>query len=569
MPLLKQRLIPDTSLPGDLPVWLKSVLTSRGIDSLEELDYDFKQLPAPSELMGAEEAARYLADAISRQEKITIIGDYDVDGATSCTLIKESLELMGAGHVTYLVPDRFKLGYGLSPGIVDMVAEHAPDWLLTVDNGIASIEGVAAAKARGMGVIITDHHLPGKQLPDADVIVNPNQPGCNFPTKALAGVGVAFYVMLALRAELRARDWFNQSAQQEPNLATMLDLVALGTVADLVPLDHINRLLVRQGLDRINAGRCRPAIKVLLQIAKGEVGVIDAQDLGFSVAPRLNAAGRLDDMRLGIECLLSKTEAGALPLAEALNQWNLDRRKIQQDMEQQARQIVEGQSLNSDAAGVCLYSEDWHEGVVGLVASKIKDFLYRPTIVFAPADQAGLIKGSARSIKGIHIRDVLDMVATRAPEVLQKFGGHAMAAGLTIERQHLDDFQGLFIQAIEEVSEPSIFENVLWTDGPLEDENLTLESAQLLRELGPWGQRFPEPVFQGTFQVLDTYVLKQRHLKFQLGLSNGRRCEAIAFNQDEATLEKYFEEIEIAYRLMLNHFRGQTRLQLLIEHISP
>lgn len=567
-PTLKQRPVEEQPELNSVPDWLARLLASRGIKSIEELDYSFQHLPSPDQMKGAMEAANHLADIIIEGKQLLIVGDYDVDGATSCALIKESMELMGSRHVDYLVPDRFKLGYGLSPAIVELAKQRNPDWLITVDNGIASIEGVAAARSAGLGVIVTDHHLPASVLPDANVIVNPNQPGCEFPTKALAGVGVAFYVMLAVRMVLRQRLWFEQSGIAEPNLAQMLDLVALGTVADLVPLDHLNRLLVKQGLERINQGQCRPAIRVLLELARGEFQQVVAQDLGFSVAPRLNAAGRLDDMTIGISCLLSKTQQAALPLAEMLNDYNQERRAIQKTMELEASRIVQNQTTASTGPVVCLFSEDWHEGVVGLVASKIKDQLYRPVIVFAPAEQEGLIKGSARSIKGIHIRDVLDAVATKSPDVLQKFGGHAMAAGLTIERQHLERFSDLLVDAVQAFSEPSMFDNVLWTDGPLEEQHIGIESAHLLQQYGPWGQRFPEPLFEGRFRVLDRYVLKQRHLKFRLGMDSGQQLDAIAFNQDDKMLSRHFETIYIAYRLTLNHFRGQTRVQLLIEHIQ-
>ena len=567
MPTLKTRPTTESNTLSDLPDWLARILTSRGVQQLSELEFDFKQMPSPEQMLGAVAAAEVLADAIAQQARILIIADYDVDGATSCTLVKQSLELLGAQNVGYLVPDRFKLGYGLSPAVVELALEFKPDWLITVDNGIASVAGVRAAKAAGLGVIVTDHHLPGNDLPEADVIVNPNQPGCTFPTKALAGVGVAFYVMLALRQELRQRDWFNSQSIAEPNLAQMLDLVALGTVADLVPLDHLNRLLVKQGLKRINQGLTRPGIKTILQLARGEIEEVVAQDMGFAVAPRLNAAGRLDDMTLGIECLLSQTAAGALPLAERLNDWNVERRQIQQTMENEASNIAQSQAISDSTYTISLYSDNWHEGVVGLVASKIKDHYYRPTVVFAPAEQAGLIKGSARSIKGIHIRDVLDAVATRAPDVLQKFGGHAMAAGLTIEAQHLNAFSALFETVVQEVAEPETFDNVLWTDGELPAIALNLDTAQLIRHYGPWGQKFPEPLFEGTFRVLDTYVLKQRHLKFRLQTSAGKVIDAIAFNLSDDILSRHFEQIHIAYRLNVNHFRGQSKAQLMIEHI--
>ncbi len=566
MPIFKNRPTPDKKI-AELPLWLCNILRNRGVNDESELRFDFQQMPKPEAMKGASKAATLLADALAKNHRILIVADYDVDGATSCTLVKEALQQMGANQVSYLVPDRFKLGYGLSPEVVQLAMQYKPDWIITVDNGIASLAGVEAAKQAGIGVIVTDHHLPGEVLPDADVIVNPNQKDCAFPTKALAGVGVAFYVMLALRHELRTRGWFDNRGIKEPNLAQLLDLVALGTVADLVPLDYLNRLLVSHGIKRINQGQGRPGIQALLHVAKGEAPQIIAQDLGFAIAPRLNAAGRLDDMTLGIECLLSDTAAGALPLAERLNDWNLERRNIQKTMQQDANRIAQSLRIDEGLHSVCLFSEEWHEGVVGLVASRIKDQYFRPTVVFAPADQPGLIKGSARSIKGIHIRDVLDAVATKAPEILQKFGGHAMAAGLTIQAQNLKTFSKLLEKEVAAVAEPGVFDNIVMTDGELPEDSINLETAQLLQDYGPWGQRFPEPLFRGIFKVLDTFVMKQRHLKFKLLKSDGQQIEAVAFNQNDDVLNRHFSEIEIAYRLNMNHFRGQSRAQLLIEYI--
>ena len=559
-----------TDLP-DYPEWLRRLFSVRGVTSEQHLNYSLSNLPSPTLMLGAVSAAEKLADAISADERLLIVADYDVDGATSCTLMLKVLRAMGAKHVDYLVPDRFKLGYGLSPAVVELAKPKQPDWLITVDNGIASIDGVAAAKAAGMHVLITDHHLPGEQLPDADVIVNPNQPSCEFPTKALAGVGVAFYVLLALRQELRQRNWFTENNITEPNLAHYLDLVALGTVADLVPLDHLNRCLVSQGLQRINQGLCQPGISTLLDLARGQQELYQAQDLGFSVAPRLNAAGRLDDMTLGIECLLSESRVGALPLAEELNNWNIERRAIQDDMQRQANTIVSSYKAEdlAEQAGLCLYSADWHEGVVGLVASRIKDQVYRPTIVFAPSDDPQHLKGSARSIKGIHIRDVLDQIASQKPNVLQKFGGHAMAAGLTLDKDHLQEFSDCFNEVVLQWADPSVFENVLWSDGELQHQDMTLDNATLLEESGPWGQQFSEPTFDGEFEVYDWQILKDKHIKFQLASDTGGIIEAIAFNVDEDLLETAYMRIKILYRMNVNRFRGSRRVQLLIDYLKP
>lgn len=571
MPEITRRQVDHVAPLPDYPEWLQRIFSVRGVSSARQLNYNLSNLPAPAQMLGAQQAAEYLAEAIIARQRLLIVADYDVDGATSCTLMMKVLKAMGAKHVEYLVPDRFKLGYGLSPAVVELARARQPDWLITVDNGIASIDGVNAAKQAGMKVLITDHHLPGDSLPEADVIVNPNQPDCTFPTKALAGVGVAFYVLLALRQELRKRDWFAENDIKEPNLAHYLDLVALGTVADLVPLDHINRCLVAQGLQRINQGLCRPGISTLLELARGQQELYQAQDLGFSVAPRLNAAGRLDDMTLGIECLLSETRVGALPLAEELNNWNIERRSIQDDMQRQANDIVSKYRPEelSKQAGLCLYSNDWHEGVVGLVASRIKDQVYRPTIVFAPSDNPDMLKGSARSIKGVHIRDVLDQVASQKPHILQKFGGHAMAAGLSLEKQHLNEFSDYFNEVVQDWADPAVFENKLWSDGELQHQDMTLENAMLLEESGPWGQQFNEPCFDGEFEVYDWQILKDKHIKFKLKADNSGVLEAIAFNVDEDLLETAFMRIKILYRINVNRFRGSRRVQLLIDYLKP
>lgn len=551
---------------------LTRIYLGRGITRSDELDLGLGQLLPPDSLLNAGEAAILLADALAAQQKITVVGDFDADGATSTALVVSALRAMGAVEVSYLVPNRFEYGYGLTPEIVALAARDKPDLIITVDNGISSIEGVEAASAAGIKTLVTDHHLAGRTLPAAEVIVNPNQPGCNFASKNLAGVGVIFYIMLALRAQLRQRDWFQARSLAEPNLAQYLDLVALGTVADVVSLDRNNRILVAGGLQRIRAGQARPGIQALLEVAGRSQETLVASDLGFAVGPRLNAAGRLDDMSVGIECLLSEDAHSARPLANQLHQFNQDRRVIEQGMQAEALALLDGLELaegDEPPVGITLYDPGWHQGVVGILASRIKDRLHRPTIAFADADD-GEIKGSARSIPGIHIRDILDAVATRHPGLVSKFGGHAMAAGLSLERDSYEPFAAAFVDEVARHAEDVSLQAVIDSDGELQPEDFSLELANALRFAGPWGQHFPEPVFDGCFNVVQQRLVAEKHLKLVLALpGTGELVDAIAFNVDlEIWPNPEQDRVAAVYRLDINEFRGRRSLQLVIEHLS-
>ena len=551
---------------------LARIYRGRGITSTDELDLGLGQLLPPDSLLHAVEAAKLLADALAEQHKITVVGDFDADGATSTALVVSALRAMGATDVGYLVPNRFEYGYGLTPEIVALAAQDKPDLIITVDNGISSIEGVAAAAAAGIRTLVTDHHLAGRTLPAAEVIVNPNQPGCTFASKNLAGVGVIFYIMLALRAELRRRDWFGANSIAEPNLAQYLDLVALGTVADVVSLDRNNRILVAGGLQRIRAGQARPGIQALLEIAGRSPETLVASDLGFAVGPRLNAAGRLDDMSIGIECLLSRDSHSARPLASQLHQFNQDRRVIEQGMQEEALTLLAGIELaegEEPPVGITLYDPGWHQGVVGILASRIKDRLHRPTIAFADAED-GEIKGSARSIPGIHIRDILDAVATRHPGLVSKFGGHAMAAGLSLERDAYEDFAVAFVAEVARHAEDINLQAVIDSDGELLPDDFNLELASALRFAGPWGQHFPEPLFDGCFNIVQQRLVGDKHLKLVLAVpGTGELVDAIAFNVDlEVWPNPAQDQVAAVYRLDVNEFRGRRSLQLVIEHLT-
>ncbi|MCP4274613.1 MAG: single-stranded-DNA-specific exonuclease RecJ [Gammaproteobacteria bacterium] len=579
LPVVKIRKInnAETGIDGVSDVLSKIYLT-RGITSSRQLNYQLDQLPSPQLLKDNNNGAKLLAKAITRQQRLLILADFDVDGATSCALMKLALESLGATHVDYLVPDRFKFGYGLTAKIVDVAATYSPDLIVTVDNGIASIEGVDRANELGINVLITDHHLPGKALPDAKCIVNPNQPDCNFPSKALAGVGVAFYLILALRKQLRDQGWFTQSQISEPNLSQYLDLVALGTIADLAPLDHCNRILVAQGLKRIQAGYCRPGIIALLNLAKRDFSRIQASDLGFYVGPRLNAAGRLDDMSLGIECLLTQNHTQALEMAAALDNLNKERRQIEQNMQEQAlvsleklfknQEFDDEKTATSTKFGFCLYQPDWHQGIIGLLASRVKDKVNRPVIIFADASvESKQLKGSARSIPGLHIKDVLDQLATEKPHLLQQFGGHAMAAGMTIDKQNMDEFSYVFDAIVTEKMGGRLADNILWSDAELPVSHINIQLARELRDAGPWGQAFAEPKFHGNFNVISKRILSGKHLKLQLENSQGAALEGISFFVDEALLNAEMHKVNLYYKIDINFFREQENLQLLIEHI--
>jgi single-stranded-DNA-specific exonuclease len=571
--LIRRRQVTPTGQFSDteLHPLLARVYRGRGVDSAGQLDLSLEHLLPPSLLLNADRGASLLADALADDRSIVVIGDFDADGATSTALVVSALRAFGAQHVDYLVPNRFEYGYGLTPEIVALAARARPELIITVDNGISSLEGVAAARELGIATLITDHHLAGRELPLADVIVNPNQPGCGFPSKNLAGVGVIFYLMLALRAQLRARGWFGQ--HREINLAQYLDLVALGTVADVVPLDRNNRILVAEGLRRIRGGQCRPGILALLEVAARQRQTVVASDLGFAVAPRINAAGRLEDMSIGIECLLCEDLPSARSHASRLQQLNQDRRVIEQEMQAEAIQILAQLALDQAAdtpVAMTLYQRGWHQGVIGILASRIKERLHRPTIAFADGD-AGELKGSARSIPGIHIRDILEAVATRHPGLITRFGGHAMAAGLSLSRAAYEEFATAFVEEVGRHARDVHLQAVIESDGELAAEDFQLALATELRFAGPWGQHFPEPVFDGRFVVVSQRLVGEKHLKLVLTpAGSAALLDAIAFNIDpQRWPDPSIAEIEIAYRLDVNEYRGQRSLQLVIEQLVP
>jgi len=549
-----------------IPEVLKRVYASRGVQNPADLALTLDQLTPPTSLKGIQDAAELLADAIEGEARVLIVGDFDADGATSCAMAVSVLRQMGLSEVAYLVPNRFEFGYGLTPEIVEMAARQAPDLLITVDNGISSIEGVAAAQGLGISVLITDHHLPGNTLPTADVIVNPNQPGCAFPSKSLAGVGVMFYVLTALRATLRQRNWFADRGIEPPNLGDALDLVALGTVADVVPLDRNNRILVAAGLARIRSGRARPGIEALFEVAGRDHRAATAGDLGFVVGPRLNAAGRLDDMSIGIECLLAESTQTARLHAQALHNLNRERRDIEQSMQQDALAKLEALDLSGEQLpyAMTLYDPSWHQGVIGILASRIRERIYRPTLVFADADE-GMLKGSGRSIAGLHLRDVLDRVATRHPGLLEKFGGHAMAAGLSLAKADLDTFREALNSVVAETLNHQSPERIQDSDGALAAGEMNVELAEQLSAGGPWGQQFPEPLFDGRFSVKRHRIVGEKHLKLSLE-SDGKEIEAIAFNVDaEQWQAQPLESMGALYRLDINDYRGDRTVQLVID----
>ncbi|HUQ10558.1 MAG TPA: single-stranded-DNA-specific exonuclease RecJ [Steroidobacteraceae bacterium] len=563
-PSIRRRtVIARDALPSSLHPVVRRIYAQRGMVSESELSLELKTLLAPQGLLGIHGACDELAAAVTGGARICVVGDYDADGATGVALAVSALRAFGAARVDYLVPSRFTQGYGLSPALADAANEGGAQVLITVDNGIASVSGVARAKALGMRVIITDHHLAGPVLPAADAIVNPNQPGCAFSSKCLAGVGVMFYLLSALRAKLRDAGWF--TARPEPRLADWLDLVAVGTVADVVRLDHNNRILVAQGLARIRARRARPGILALLTVAGRAIESVSSTDLGFAVGPRLNAAGRLDDMGLGIECLLSTDDASAMAIARQLDSMNRERREIEAQMRDEALAMVE--SLTATTVGVALFDPAWHEGVVGLVASRIKDKLNRPTIAFARAQEAGLLKGSARSIAGLHIRDALAAVDAAAPGLLGRYGGHAMAAGLSLAESRLDEFSERFDAVCRAQLDAAALERVLETDGELGAPELVLDTAQALEQAGPWGQGFPEPLFDGTFEVVQGRVVGERHAKYRLrGPDPRRTIEAIHFGGAATLVDG--GAVTVAYRLGINRWQGSESAELKIEHLT-
>lgn len=560
----RQPLVED-ALPGELSPLIRRIFLHRGVGNAQEMRLDLDALLSFHKLKGIEASASLLAEAIEKNWHLLIVGDFDADGATSTALAMTALTRMGGSRVSYLVPDRFRYGYGLTPEIVELALESSPDLIITVDNGISSIEGVSRARAAGVRVLVTDHHLPGESLPDADVIVNPNQPGCEFPSKNLAGVGVIFYVMLALRAELRKRGLL----QNAPGMSDLLDLVALGTVADLVPLDHNNRILVQQGLHRIRHGRARPGIQALCTVAGRDYQRLLAMDLGFFIGPRLNAAGRLEDMSIGIECLLTADTLVAANTAQRLHELNAQRRELQAQMQEEAEALVVNSVKIDDLPNsICLFDAEWHEGIVGLVASKVKEKYHRPTIAFAPSGKDGVLKGSARSVPGLHIRDVLDSVAAGNPGILSKFGGHAMAAGLSLEASNLMEFKRVFEQAVTSHLGEMGLEALIYSDGELAESELNLSTAEELEQAAPWGQRFPEPVFHGQFEILEHRVVGQNHLKMRVKPDKGvNAIDAIGFNLAEQVIEQT-SDVKLVYRLGVNEYMGKRNPQLVVEYME-
>jgi single-stranded-DNA-specific exonuclease len=560
------------NLPVTWPDSIRRVMAARGIKAEADLSYALSELPKPSLMLGMEEAVTLLAKAVMAQQRIMIVADFDTDGATSCAVAIRGLQAMGAKHLNYIVPNRFVHGYGLTPELLAEVPEQQqPDLLLTVDNGIASIAGVEAAHARGIKVLITDHHLPGEVLPKADAIINPNQHGDEFPSKNMAGVGVCFYLLLGLRQYLRSENWFELQHIEEPKLNSLLDLVALGTVADVVPLDKLNRTLVNLGLARIRAGRACAGINALIEVSGRDLRTLASQDMGFSIAPRLNAAGRLEDMGMGIETLLMNNPAEALSAAHVLDDINIQRRVVEQDMQADALTMLTGMSFdeNNPPLGYCLYDEQWHQGVIGLLASRIKERQHRPVIAFAPGDE-GEVKGSARSIPGVHIRDVLALVANQAPAgMLTRFGGHAMAAGLTIAMEDLAQFEQLFLSALQQTVDPAVLQAELLSDGELTGHDISLQLAELLPTVAPWGQGFSEPQFHGNFTVTEirTVGQQQDHLRLTLDTGNGQLVTAMAFRQLQPPWLAKGGKALIRYRLAVNDFRQQRSVQMLVDNL--
>lgn len=556
---------------SSVPPLLKRIYASRNVNCDDDINRELTALLPYDGLLCIDKAVARLVEAIEKQQRILIIGDFDADGATSTVVAVRSLKSFGAEHVDYLVPNRFAFGYGLTPEIVELACERKPDLIITVDNGISSNSGVDKANQAGIDVLVTDHHLPSTEnpLPDAVAIVNPNQVGDTFPSKSLAGVGVIFYVMLALRARLKSMNWFELKGLDVPNMAELLDLVALGTVSDVVTLDQNNRILVYQGLRRIRAGYACPGVRALLCVAKRNPDNAIAADLGFAIGPRLNAAGRLDDMSFGISCLLAENSSAAVAMAEQLDGLNRDRKGIENEMNQQAYELVDNMQLDSQLPlGVCLYDPDWHQGVIGLVASRVKEKLHRPVIAFAKVDE-NTIKGSARSISGFHVRNALEEIAKNHPEVLTKFGGHSMAAGLSLNVHHYEIFKTAFAKEAERHLTEADCCGKVFTDGLLEGADFTLPTAEMLRNAGPWGQGFPEPMFDGMFELVDQRIVGKNHLKLLLKVEGADvYCDAIAFNVDTDQWPNYnCSKIHVIYKLDINEYRGRRKLQLLITEI--
>lgn len=569
--LRRRKVQTDTDLPADMHALLRRLYLQRNVQHASELERGLRSLLPFQSLAGIDAAVALLHQALSDGRRIMVVGDFDADGATSTALSVLALRSMGGQDVQYLVPNRFDDGYGLSPEVVEQARARGAQLILTVDNGISSHAGVECANGHGIPVLITDHHLPGDSLPLAAAIINPNLSECQFPSSALAGVGVAFYLMLALRAHLRSLGWFSEQ-RVEPNLAEWLDLVALGTVADVVPLDHNNRILVWQGLSRIRANKCRPGIRALLEIANRDARQLVASDLGFALGPRLNAAGRLDDMSVGVALLLTEDLAQARMLASELDALNQTRKEIEQGMQSEAMALCDQLVRESQdlPLGLAFYHPEWHQGVVGILASRLKERFHRPVIAFAPAGD-GTLKGSGRSVQGLHMRDVLERIDSRHPGLILKFGGHAMAAGLSLPEENFALFRTQFAAVVDEWLEGEAPQGIIWSDGALTPAELDIPTAELLREAGPWGQNFPEPLFDGRFKLLQQRIVGQKHLKVMIEpVHGGPLLDGIAFNVDtQLWPDSSVREVELAYKLDINEFRGNRSVQLIIDHIWP
>jgi len=573
--IVRRESVDDSALPTSLDPIIKQIYARRGVKGEQELILNLTQLLPLHLLKGLAESCHILHLALKANKKIFIVGDFDADGATSTALMMEGLSLLGSTNHHFIVPNRFEYGYGLTPEIVDIAHERGAELIITVDNGISCIAGVTAAKALGLQVIVTDHHLQGEQLPPADAIINPNQHACDFPSKALAGVGVAFYLMMSLRKHLREQNWYQETSMAEPNLAQLLDLVALGTVADVVPLDNNNRILVEQGLKRIRAGVTRPGIQALIEVANKNQQRLMASDFGFGLGPRINAAGRLDDMSFGINCLLAPDLSTARAMAAELDDLNKSRREIEQGMQQEAEKVLGQLSLTNLDDGehnlpnaIALFQPDWHQGVIGIVAGRLKEKFNRPSIVFAASDSdPSELKGSARSINGLHIRDLLEHINSQSPDLILKFGGHAMAAGLSIKAEHFKQFSQLFDTLAGEWLNEEDFQGKVFSDGELPSQYLNLDFAKQLQDAGPWGQQFPEPLFDDTFTIVQQRIVGEKHLKLVVE-KNNQVFDAIAFNVDiKAWPNSDAKNVKLAYKLDINEFRGKQTVQLMVDEL--